>query len=192
MASNLTVFCPRRLPSPSTLRRGRLPRSFLPKGGDSRGGLSASERSIQRLCEISRQWKTRATICWKSCQRRRLRKRTSVIGLRQKRKTRKKPAERPRLLVPRPALPSSAPPTWSRGRGVCVAMWTKRRPPPALGRLSTRVARGRVPLVSSAYRPLRHIRRRGGPPLPWVVAGGARVAPVHRDGSHVLCLAHYL
>jgi hypothetical protein len=34
--------------------------------------------------------------------------------------------------------------------------------------------------------------KRGGPPIPRVAAGGARVAPVHRDGSHVLCLAHYL
>jgi chromosome segregation ATPase len=33
---------------------------------------------------------------------------------------------------------------------------------------------------------------RCGDPFSWVVAGGARVAPVHRDGPYVLCVAHVL
>jgi hypothetical protein len=95
--------------------------------------LSASERNIRRPSETSRRRKTGAAICLKSWRWRRLRKRTSIVGLRQKGRMRKRPALRPKPPAPKPALPSSAPPTWSRGREVCAATWTKRRPPPALG-----------------------------------------------------------
>jgi hypothetical protein len=59
-------------------------------------------------------------------------------------------------------------------------------------RPSTHIACGRVPVAWCMYRPLRPVRQGGGPPLPWVAAGGVGVALVHRDETHVLCLAHYV
>jgi hypothetical protein len=53
-------------------------------------------------------------------------------------------------------------------------------------------AYGRVPGAGCADRALRSARSGGGPPLPWMAIGGARGAPDHCDGPHVLRLPRHL
>jgi hypothetical protein len=151
------------------------------------------------LFRTSQLWKTRAAGWQRGLWLRRPRRRISCISWRRRGGTQTKLVLRRSLRKPRPSLRGRRPVSPANARGDGDEARQPARPPgqdrsldACGGRADAYVARGRVPRAGCADRALRSARSEGGPPLPWMAAGGARGAPDHCDGPHVLRLPRHL